>query len=264
MNEIIISLVTISTVIFALLVVVLIFLVNALQKRKYRYIRHLEKMTEDFNDTFLRSQLEIQRSIAEEIHDNLGANVSLINLDLARVPLGNPAVAGERIATIKEAVKKLYRDLRDMSAQLNTDRIVKMDLDLALSNEVERIRRMVACDIEFNQSGGKFTLEPPGKSVIIFRICQELLTNALKHAEASLITINLHNAGTVLELTITDNGIGFDTSELEEQPESRMGNGLLNLQNRARLINAELKFFSGSGQGTEVVVTIPLHTKKYK
>ena len=86
--------------------------------------------------------------------------------------------------------------------------------------------------------------------LVIYRVAQEALTNALRHADATEAAVSLsHGAGRVI-LTVTDNGRGL--------PQHRSGGGLLGMHERAMLIGAELEVASDAGHGTEVRLTVPL------
>jgi len=92
--------------------------------------------------------------------------------------------------------------------------------------------------------------------VIIYRIVQETLNNILKHAASRKIIIHLQYSPDEFTLSITDNGKGFDLTLLNHN--TSYGLGIKNMHNRARLMGARFQISSTLGEGTNVVVTVPL------
>lgn len=94
-----------------------------------------------------------------------------------------------------------------------------------------------------------------GKEGALFRIAQEALTNAAKHAKATRITVHLGMAGPVFSMVIEDNGAGFDPAALPAK-EGRAGWGLLNMAERARMAGGECRVESAPGRGAVVAVEV--------
>ena len=92
----------------------------------------------------------------------------------------------------------------------------------------------------------------------VLRICQESLANILKYAKASQATVTLAYDDSNVQLTIQDDGIGFDPDMPRRQDREGGGFGLINMRKRARLLGGELAVRSGPGRGTLVEATLPL------
>lgn len=88
--------------------------------------------------------------------------------------------------------------------------------------------------------------------MILFRILQEFFSNVTKHAKASQLEVRLQFLEKKLLIEARDNGVGFDLTHKAE------GIGLLNMKNRAKLIGADINFFSNLGQGTRIVIEYPI------
>lgn len=86
---------------------------------------------------------------------------------------------------------------------------------------------------------------------------QESITNALKHARASHIQVGLSVAGNTLELTVLDDGVGFDLPSVREKSLTGAALGLLGMEERVRLVGGQLKILAEPGKGTEVRAVIP-------
>ena len=98
---------------------------------------------------------------------------------------------------------------------------------------------------------------PGGVEAAVLRICQEALDNVLKHANASRVTVTLAYGKTEVELTVRDNGIGFDPKIPSQWDKDKGGFGLISMRERAQLLGGELTVKSSLGRGTSVVAVIP-------
>ena len=103
---------------------------------------------------------------------------------------------------------------------------------------------------------------PGGVEAAALRICQEGLANVLKHANASRVTVTMAYGKTGVELTITDNGIGFDPTIARPWDREKGGFGLVSMRERAQLLGGELTIKSSLGGGTKVVAAIPAPTER--
>ncbi len=92
------------------------------------------------------------------------------------------------------------------------------------------------------------------KAVILYRMAQEVLNNSVKHSGAKQIKVSLTSTGNLFTLAFSDDGVGFNA----EEKMNSGGAGLINLQNRARLINAQLTMNSTPGNGSTVTIQLPL------
>ena len=108
------------------------------------------------------------------------------------------------------------------------------------------------------QITGTETILDPHKSLILFRIAQEVLNNTIKHAKATRISIFLKFTSELFILTLTDNGTGFAMSNSQPKDLSDKGSGLSNMYNRAKLIGADLQIDSHPKTGTKASITLSL------
>ena len=97
-----------------------------------------------------------------------------------------------------------------------------------------------------------------GKQGVIFFIVEEAVNNARKHARAKQILIRLKRKGDILYVEIEDNGVGFDVPSVQSNYDQRGSLGMVNLHERAELVNGILKLDSAPGKGTRVMVTVPV------
>jgi len=193
--------------------------------------------------------------IAREIHDELGQALTCMSMDLAfldkQLPKGN-AEAAARIQALATLVKETVKTVRRISAELRPSILD----DLGLGAAVE----WLAHDFETRTSIGCAVSVPSNVAIsaergtVVFRMCQEALTNVARHAGASHVSIDLVEAGDTLTLEVRDNGRGI-TDEEVQRPGSL---GLLGMRERAALLGGVAEVKGTPGQGTTVTVRVPL------
>jgi two-component system NarL family sensor kinase len=231
----------------------ILFIIISLARRK-RMVVEQERLTENFREELLRTQLEIQeqtfKTISQEIHDNIGQVLSLAKMNLATSDIEQEHKSSEKVYMAKDLVSKAIQDLRDLSRTLNTETIVSMGLLKAIETELQLIQKTASIETAINVEGTVNRLEPQ-KELILFRIVQEALHNVIKHSNARQVTVNAVYSNQYLYLKISDDGHGFNISE------ETAGSGLRNMQSRAKLIGAEWSI-SSNGQGTLINISIPI------
>jgi len=250
---------------FLLLGGFIIFFIVLNRFRINKHIREKKDMENIFSQTLLQTQLEIQeqtlKTISQEIHDNIGQVLSLAKLNLNTIDITKQDELLEKISGSKQLVSKAIQDLRDLSKSLNTDNIAAIGLLRAIEYELDLIKKAGEHQtvLEIN---GSIIRPDPQKELIVFRIVQELLNNIIKHAEAKLIKVQANYSSAELELTISDDGKGFNLEpiEKEENTDNGSGLGIRNMHNRAKLIGADFTMNSIGGQGTTVKLKLPLNS----
>lgn len=229
----------------------------ALRYRKRK--KEHEKMRVQFSEQLLKSQLEIQEQtlqhVSRELHDNIGQIASLIKINLNTIQLQKPETAESKLENTRELTRQMITDIKLLSTSLNGDKMTKIGLAKALQNEVEKINKTGVFTAELQQTNSLPALQPE-KAIIVYRMVQEVLNNALKHAEATHIYMEAGFEKNTFTLLIKDNGKGFDVAQ--KLADDDAGNGLLNLQQRAKVINADIQFRSAPGTGTVVTIFMNL------
>lgn len=257
-REIIIALIAGTSTLLLLGVLMISFLV-LYRNRHRKLLREREQLRLSYERELLKSQLEIQeqtfRHISQEIHDNIGQTLSLAKLNLSTMDPTQLNSLEQKITDSKKLVSQAIYDLRNLSHGLNTDYVADMGLARAIEHELEMIRKSADLETVFETDGNVHRIDKQ-REVIIYRIVQETLNNILKHAASRKIIIHLHYSLDAFTLSITDNGKGFDLTLLNHS--TSYGLGIKNMRNRARIIGARFQISSTPGEGTNVVVTVPL------
>lgn len=257
----IVSVVTSIFIITVFLVIVatgIIVLVLVHQKKQLQYLREKEQLKVAFEKEILESKLEIQeqtlKNVSQEIHDNIGQILILVKLTLNTIHSDENLFLQEKIDNSQQLLGKAIQDLRDLSKSLNSDTISEMGLVKAIEYEFELIKKAGNYRTILTEEGDFFQLSHQHE-LILFRILQETINNILKHSNASVVTVDIrYNPGN-FSLKISDNGKGFDLAALNA--DNNTGSGIRNIQNRARLIGADVSIQSQQGTGTTVDITLP-------
>ncbi len=238
-----------TTVIVLLLAITLIFLFLFIQKKKKFHYKEKRKFKETYDKELAKSQNEIREraleNISWEIHDNVGQLLSVSKMQLNRLEMQLPNEYKNDIKEVGDLVSKSLHDLRALSKSLNPEAIKKIGLLDSLKLEIDRYNRLNFIKAKLEIINTPFLL-PKEKETILFRIVQECIHNAIKHAKASELVVTLIYYKNDLEIIVKDNGIGFDMNKTSVEK----GIGLLNMKGRAKLIKAEFKLSSSKNKGT--------------
>ena len=222
--------------------------------RKNQNIKESE--IENLNNALLQTQIEIQeqtlKTVAQEIHDNIGQILSLAKLNLNTFPVITDAAIQARVDDTKHLIGKAIVDLRDLSRSLNGDKINELGLEQAISSELKILQNTGKFSTGLLITGSPYKLDSK-KEMVLFRMVQEAMNNAIKHSKAKTIDVQLMYGTEIFQLSITDNGIGFNPANLlAQQP----GIGLKSMQNRAELIGGIFSVLSSSATGTSIIIEI--------
>ncbi|HRP32242.1 MAG TPA: ATP-binding protein [Agriterribacter sp.] len=265
-NQEIFVVVVIGGLLGLLLVGFIVTILFLYQRRQYRQEKELARLKEEYDQEVLKSQLEIQettlKSIAQELHDNIGQVLSVVKLSLAVVPLESDHKAYSHVQHIREVLNKAVYDLADLTKSLHTDRIAQIGLVESIRFDLETLRRTGLMEVNLEQLGEEYRLGEQ-KEVFIFRIFQELVNNILKHAKATQVKVVLnYMTEDVFLFSVEDNGVGFSINEKKNSLSPLNGVGLKSVLNRAKLIGAKLNFDAEPGKGTFVQMELPLTGQK--
>jgi signal transduction histidine kinase len=253
----IIILVVSITLIFLIGGLFLVIYVNVYNERKHKHVEEKKLLQQQFFQALLQSQLEIKEQtlqhIAHELHDNLGQVASLIKINLYTLRLEDSINSRHKIEDTKELTRQLISDLKSLSISLNSDRVAQLGITKGLENEVERLNKTGQFEATLQLEGLSPALNT-NTTIILYRMAQEIINNMVKHSAAKRINISLRTTENLFTLVCHDDGVGFN---MDEKIKSG-GSGLMNLQNRAKLIDAKLTIQSSPDNGTSIFIELPI------
>lgn len=206
--------------------------------------------------TNIVSGQERERSaIARELHDELGQALTALRMDavwLSKKMEGQQSDAALRAQEMAELIDKAIDEVRNMAVRLRPGVLDDLGLIAALEWLVDDFEKRFSIPCTFRHQDVPAINDMA--STAVYRITQEALTNAARHADASHVEVNLALNGRELCLTIQDNGKGFDPETVKESD----GLGLAGIRERASLMNASVAIHSISGQGSHIEVRFQL------
>lgn len=231
---------------------------NLLRQQVRSLNRRVQEVTRAFDElagNLVSAQEEERARIARELHDDLGQRTALLEFHVARLaqvldPL-RPEAERE-LALIGQQARLLSVTIREVCHRLHPSVLSDLGLCAAINQLVEG----------FAANGVAFTLHTPSVvhdvpteiAVPVYRIAQEALHNAVKHAPGAPVTVVLQQNPKELRLTVKDAGPGFD---LEQARSRARGLGLLSMRERARLVGGSLVIRTAPGNGTVLIASVP-------
>jgi len=201
--------------------------------------------------------------LAREIHDGLAQSLAgaILQLDrLERLQEADTRGAQRLLQSVREYLRETLLDVRRSIFNLRPSPVDEQGLPEALRREIQRLKEKgltADADLRFDVRGEQRRLSPLVEDEA-FRIAQEGLTNALKHAGATEITVGLHFFPDRLRLTVRDNGQGFRLADAIRGAQGRGSFGLTGMSERAERLSASFDVDSRPETGTRITVEIPL------
>ena len=202
-----------------------------------------------------------RRRIAADLHDGLGQTLSLLKLGiqeaLRQMGDGVPRKAVESVKQLMPKVAGALDELRRIAMDLRPSTLDDLGLLPTLSWFVREFEIANPNTRMEKHVGVSEKDVPEPLKLAIFRILQEAVNNAVKHADADCIRIRLHKDAAALSFSIEDDGKGFDPAALARRGDARTGLGLQSMRERAELSGGTYAVTSAVGQGTRVCVVWP-------
>lgn len=195
------------------------------------------------------------RRIAHALHDEAGQLLAVVYIGLEDCARDLPPAAYERLQEVKGHLDQVEEQLRRLSHELRPTILDNLGVVPALNFLAEGVSKRTGLAITVEGStGGRL---PVGVETAIYRVVQESLANATRHAKATHVRIELQREDQQIRCAIMDNGIGFDLPAVLAEKGDR-GLGLIGMQERLKILDGRLQITSDHGQGTALLVTIPL------
>lgn len=201
----------------------------------------------------IEGQEKERKRLAIDLHDGLGGRLSGISMNLSKLDKDEPKeYPKQQLQKVMKDLNDSLTELRNVARNMMPETLVKFGLQAALKDYCSSM----------TGSETKVTLQFYGtdkgininQQVTMYRVIQELINNAIKHAKASEVLVQYMREGNQVDITVEDNGIGFDKSKSLKKKDSGMG--LSNLQTRVAYLKGNIDFESEENEGTTVNVHI--------
>jgi signal transduction histidine kinase len=239
----------INIVILILIAGIIIFIFQY-RKRKLLYEKEKFTIEEEHKAELLNTRLQIQTQtmefIGREIHDSVAQKLTLASIYTQRMEFENlyPA-ATEKLTAITNILNDSLNELRDLSRTLTNTHIQEATLHDLLQEECDRVNDAGACIASFETADN--TIVNFSIKSTVLRVVQEFMQNSLKHADCSIIKLQLLKTKEGLHLHLSDDGKGFDMKTITSK-----GIGLNNMKRRIQQVGGVFNFNSEPGKGTKL------------
>ncbi len=215
-----------------------------------------EKLRSLSSELVLTEERE-RRRIATELHDRIGQTLAVARIKLGELREALPAgTAAENLTDIRQFIEQTIEDTRSLTFELSSPVLYELGLEAALAWLVNQTREKHGLLAEFKDDGQPKPLDDDCR-VTAFRAVRELLFNVVKHARAQSATISIRRDDDAVRIVIEDDGIGFDTSELDVVVSGSMGFVLFSIRERLQPLGGRMELHSAPGRGTRVASVLP-------
>jgi PAS domain S-box-containing protein len=204
----------------------------------------------------LEAQEQERRTIARELHDEIGQALTAVRIDLQTLQGTVDQASRPLVESALSVTRSLVRQARDLSLDLRPSLLDDLGLTAAIRWYLERHQ---------SRFGGEATLVgdladlrlPAPVETACFRVAQEALTNVARHAGARAVSVELRRVDGEVEMTVRDDGAGFDVAAARRRATAGHSMGILGMEERVMLAGGQLTLTSSIGVGTEIRVRLP-------
>ncbi len=242
---------------FIFLLILLLLLYNGYRlKQKNKYQQEYNRQQNELFNAIVSTQDQERKRIAQDIHDSLGSVLSAAKLKLSSLEDSKKifsADQNEKYQATLDLLDEASTELRNISHNIMPATLSKLGLVAALQNLIGKISMHSGIQISFTAYDFEGRIEE-GAEISIYRIILELINNIVKHAAAGKVTIQLIKYPAYINLTVEDNGRGFNYNKVLEE---KRGIGLGNILSRVEYLKGTIDIDSSPGKGTTVIIDIP-------
>ena len=228
------------------------------EQEKEIQIQKTEKILKDQElvsiDAMLAGQEKERQRLANDLHDSLGGTLATVKLHFEHLKSNPNHQDADLLYTKTEALlQEAYQKVRTIAHEKNSGVMANQGLLPAIKNLAKKVSYGNHLTIDIQDYGLEQRLDNHIE-ITIFRIIQELITNIIKHANATEIQISLTNHDAMLNIIVEDNGKGFDAKKLPQKE----GMGLATIEKRIEHLEGTFEIDSTPGKGTNIIINIPI------
>ena len=222
-----------------------------------RRIARLEKQRAEqqaFTRQLITTQEQERARLGRELHDDITQRLARLAIDAGQAErLASTPSVTDTMREVREGLVRLSEDVHALSYRLHPSVLEDLGLAEALKAECDRFTRQESIPVHVRLGEN---LEPAAQDMALglFRVAQEALRNVTRHARARMVTVSLRRLDSGLQLTVQDDGAGFDPTLPRDHPSL----GLESMRERVQLLGGEFDIESAPGQGTTILAWLPL------
>jgi len=229
----------------------------------FDYMNKMEKEKRDNEKKFLSVIIQTEEKererIAKDIHDGLGPLISTIKMSVSALKNEKSHNKQEIMENLELVISESLKTLKDISDNLSPHVIENFGLIKAMRNFIYKINASEAITIDFISPDESKRL-PQNIEIVLYRVLCELINNTIKHAKASIISINMTYDIKQVHIDYSDDGLGFETDTLFKPQVA--GSGFYNIFSRINSLNGSIETVSNPGKGIQVKIKIPISNER--
>jgi signal transduction histidine kinase len=222
-------------------------------RNRYRELAQSRHELERLSSRLVDAQEEERRSISRELHDEVGQSLGALLVDLGRLSTNLPADGDEireRIDHMKSLAERTVGTVRDIALLLRPSMLDDLGLVAALEWQGREVSRRSQMEVAVESANVSDDL-PDEYKICVYRLVQEALNNAVRHAKARNAKVRVAGGANGIDIEVRDDGQGFD-------PQRSRGLGILGMEERVKRLGGSLTVKSAPGQGTVLKAELPL------
>lgn len=215
---------------------------------------HAEHLMRQLSQQLVAAQEEERKKLSRELHDHVGQMLTALRMELGRIDRLRSSSDSRIAGAVKEGrqlVDDMVRTVRDLALGLRPSMLDDFGLEPALEWHVRDVGRRFGVAVELSVDGDMELLSEQHRTCV-YRVVQEALTNCVRHARASRISVAVSRLADNLTVTVADNGVGFDPAARDS------GLGLRGIEERVRELHGILAIKTAPGAGTTLTMKMPL------
>jgi two-component system sensor histidine kinase ChiS len=236
-------------------------------RREVSRLRKEKQVQYEFSKKQIESQEAERKHLASELHDGLGQDLLVVNNELQQF-LNSRDGSRDDLRRVASIVQESIEGVREISSNLHPHHIDRLGFCAAVDAMIDKVSH--STDVAFESTCERVDSFLPKESEIhIYRIIQESLSNIVKHSGATSARVQIQKRTDSIEVTVEDNGRGFDMAEFASAAPAHGGTtdlargfGISSMSERARIIGGKLNIESMPKGGTKVLLTIPVTSRQ--
>ena len=213
-----------------------------------------ERQMRQLSQRLVATQEEERKNLSRELHDDVAQVLTALRMELGRIERTRPSAdarLGAAVAECRQLVDQMFRTVRDLALGLRPSMLDDFGLQPALEWHVRDLTRRYGVDVELTVHGDLDVL-PDRYRTCVYRAIQEALTNCVRHAKARSIKVSVTGHDDRLDVSVTDDGIGFDPAR------RRDGLGLRGIDERVKELHGTMTIGGAAGEGARLTIHLPL------
>ncbi len=221
-------------------------------------LQNYREQVQKLSEQVLAAQEDERKRISRELHDETAQSLTTLLVRLKILERAKTAheLRGQ-LHELRELTVETLEAVRKLATELRPSTLDDLGLVAALEAQTESYTSRMPVSVEFTADGfAELDRLPPQVELVLYRVVQEALTNAARHAEPKSVSVHLTRTEAGVAATIADDGRGFDVDSVMRSKER--GLGLFGMQERLALVQGQLSIESQRGHGTRVLATVPL------